>query len=129
MKITEKIEYYATVTKKADALYEQVRELRAEADTVKQEIAEDLRELGFKQAKSEDGKYVAFFGERKALAIEDPQKVRDWMQANNIDERAYFTPDKRAIDTLARQALRETGEIIPGTQLGATESFTIKENK
>lgn len=129
MKITEKIELYATITEKANALYDQVKELRAEADTLKQEVAEDLREFGLKSAKSEDGKYTAFFGARKSLSVDDPKQLREWLEENEIDAWLYFNPNKDAIKTLAKEALKKTGEIIPGTSETETESFTIKENK
>ncbi len=107
---------------------EYVRSLYKDVGTYREELEITLREIGLKTASSEDGSFTAFFSKRTNANVFDPNATREWLEQNGHMVNDYFRPDTMRIGMIAKGALKETGEIVPGVELITTESLSLRDN-
>lgn len=108
--------------------YSYVKSLNGEVSTFREELDASLRELGLKTASTEDGLLTAYFSRRVSANVFDPDATRDWLAKNDMIVNDYFRPDSTRLASLAKGALKETGEIIPGLELVTNEALSLKDN-
>lgn len=108
--------------------YKSYKQLKEAEEGLKLELTNKLQEAGLKSAKGE--KYSAIITARSDIVITHEQSVIDWLKESpNIEEDAYMGLRLANFKVLANQVLKQTGEVIPGTDRVTKESLSIKENK
>lgn len=127
--IPELLEQLAEARKarmEAGEYYGSVKE-REEELKIKVEAA--LKETGLKSAKTSDGRFGATIAERPNIAIVDEKKAIKWLKAEKLDLDYYTGIKTMPFKSLVESKLKETGEIVPGTEMTMTEYITFRENK
>lgn len=122
------LEELGSVKKQANKLYKEYKNLLVIEAGLKQELILNLQEIGLKSIKGE--KYSASISSRPNITVQSETAVIEWLkEAPNIEADAYIGLKVTPLKGLALQILKETGEVVPGTEYSSTESLTIKENK
>lgn len=128
MRISELIEAIGVNKKRQAEAYKNYKELKEIEDIWKQELQAELEKAGLKSAKGD--KYLATLSERSDIVVTHEPSVIEWLKESpNVEEDAYIGLKLVNFKQLANQVLKETGEIIPGTDRIIKESLSIKENK
>lgn len=128
MGIAELIEHIGKHKQQAASMYKQYKELKDEEEMLKQELMARLQEVGLKSAKGE--RFSASMTSRPDVVVQHEQSIINWLKESpNVEEDAYIGLKVTPFKALARQVLKETGEVIPGTDLVTIESISVKENK
>jgi len=104
------------------------KECKAEYDAAKQMVADGLAKLGLKSAKNDD--LTVSIVSKPSFKVLDQDALIHWLEDEpGIDARAYIRVDARGVEALAKQALKENGELIPGGEFMSSEYLTVKEAK
>lgn len=128
MSISELIAKLGENKKQAANLYKSYKQLKEVEEVLKDELMLRLRENGLKSAKGEE--YSASISERSDVVVTHEQSVIDWLRETpDVEEDAYIGLKTTNFKQFARQILKDTGEIIPGTDVVSADSISIKENK
>lgn len=113
---------------RSSAAYEAYKGYKAYEDDLRQKVADALHESGLKSAKGKS--YSAIFTDRPTIIIAHEQSVKDWINNTpDVEADQYIGIIPTQFQTLAKTMLKETGEMIPGTELQIKESLSIKANK
>lgn len=109
----------------ADAV---AKSCKQELEVYRNLAADKLAELGLKTAKGDN--LTLSLVEKPSFRVTDPDVLIEWLNEEpTIDPRQYIRLDARAIDSLAKEARKKTGEILPGGQFITTESLSVREAK
>lgn len=128
MTISEILEKLGDNKKQANDLYKQYKELKEDEESLKTELSEMLDMMGLKSAKGEH--YTASISDKPDIQITHEQSVINWLnETPNVEADAYIGLKKTEFKGLALQILKETGEIVPGTELLTKEVLSIRSNK
>lgn len=107
--------------------YERYKELKGIEDALRYELDVMLHEQGLKSAKGQD--FTASLVETPRIVIKHEQSVIDWLrEAPNIETDQYLGIKSAEFQSLAKSLLKNTGEVIPGTEVEVKESLAIKSN-
>lgn len=97
-------------------------------DELRHQIQEELHANQLKQIKTDDT--TISLSERSSLQIMNESMVIDWLRNEpNVEVDAYIGVKRANLETLAKQMLKETGEIIPGTDTQYNEVLSIRTKK
>jgi hypothetical protein len=108
--------------------YKALKGMKETEEVLKQELMAKLSDNGLRSAKGE--KYSASIASRSDIIVVDETAVVEWLKNEpNVEEDQYIGLKLLNFKPLANQVLKETGEIIPGTDRVIKESLSIKENK
>ena len=92
------------------------------------ELEMKLRSEGLRSARNDE--YSVAITARPTIQITNEAVVMDWLRHQpDIEPDLYIGVKKTQFDTLARIALKATGEIVPGTEVIETEYLSIKANR
>ena len=104
------------------------KECKEELDAARQMVADKLAELGLKSAKNDD--LTVSVVQRPSFKVTDQEAVIKWLEDEpTVDPRQYIRVDARGIEVLAKEALKATGELIPGGEFVSSEYLSVKEAK
>lgn len=127
MSIKELLSALGENKKKSGELYALYKAMKTEEDVLKEELMASLKATGLKSAKGED--YTASISEKPNIVITSERDVMDWLENTpNVEADFYIGVKKPEFKTLALQVLKDSGEIINGTDLQTTESLAIRRN-
>jgi hypothetical protein len=116
------------VKTEANGHYKRFKELKESEDSLKAELLIVLQETGLKSAKGE--KYSVSMAQKTDFVINHEQSVIDWLKDSpEVESDAYIGLKLTPFKTLAKEILKTTGEVVPGTDLVTSEYLTVKENK
>ena len=128
MQISELIEalgHNKQAASEAYKAYKQIKNIEAE---LKEELVAELEKIGLKSAKGD--KFQASITDKPDIVVTHEPSVLEWLKNEpNVEEDAYIGLKTTNFKTLARQILKETGEVVPGTDLTSTQIVTIRSNK
>lgn len=97
-------------------------------DELRRQIQEELHANELKQIKTDNT--TISLTERPSLQIMNEAMVIEWLNSEpNVEAGAYIGVKRANLETLAKQMLKETGEIIPGTDTQITETLSIRTKK
>jgi len=114
-------------TKMAYDVYKLCKE---EEEAVRDNLMVKLAQSGLKSAKDAETGTMASIATRESIKVIDESKVLRWIKENPVLElKPYVGLNKLAFTPVAKQWLKETGEIIPGTELDEVDYISIKEKK
>lgn len=104
------------------------KECKAELDAAKQMVADKLADLGLKSAKNDD--LTVSMVSKPSFRVIDQEAVINWLEDEpTVDSRQYIRVDARGVEALAKEALKSTGELIPGGEFVSSEYLSVKESK
>jgi len=126
MALQNLIDEYGDLKAKANKLYGEYKDLMVIVEEKRYELQRELETVGLKSAKS------ANFGvstvSKKNIAVTNEHLVMDWLKDTpDIEGDLYIGVKLTAFKQLADQVLKQTGEIIPGTELSYKETISIKK--
>lgn len=126
--ISELIEQLGLNKTLANETYVAYKKLKEAEEDLKAMLFHKLQETGLKSAKGD--KYTASISEKPSIVINHEQSILDWLKESpNVEADAYIGLKATPFKSLAMQVLKETGEVIPGTELQTVESLSIRTNK
>jgi hypothetical protein len=126
--VSQLIELVGEFKDNANHLYKQYKALKDEEDLLKSQLFTALKGTGLKSAKGET--YTASIAETPSVVIQDEAALLEWLQNTpNVESDFYIGVKKPEFNTLAKQMLKETGEMANGTEIQIRESISIRANK
>lgn len=128
MSVSALIEAIGELKSASNETYKAYKEMKNTEEELKAQLAEELHMVGLKSAKGE--KYSASISSRLDITVTHEHSVIEWLENTpDVESDAYIGLKLTNFKTLAMKVLKDTGEIIPGTETVSKESITIKENK
>jgi hypothetical protein len=128
MTVSELLEELGTVKGKANGYYKSYKELKDQEDALKAELQFKLKDLGTKTFKGDH--YTASIAEKPTVIIKDEEALMGWLQNTpNVESDFYIGVKKTEFQTLAKQMLKESGELADGTEVEVRESLSIRSTK
>lgn len=122
------LEQVGKMTAKRREAYGQYQLLKEQEDGWRNRLIEELQKIGLRSAKTAD--FTASMVSKPNISIQHEQSVIDWLKnAPNIETDQYIGLKKTEFKSLAMNLLKDTGEVVPGTELVNTEYLSIKANK
>lgn len=107
--------------------YKTYQQFRDAEYAIRDQLEAQLRATGLKSAKASDGT-TATIAERKGIGITHEPSVMGWLKEQpNIEGDLYLTVRKREFGEFAKRWLKETGEVIPGTEMQVAEHLSIRK--
>jgi hypothetical protein len=103
-------------------------EKKKEFDDLKSEIMFDMAASKSKRTESVNGIY-AVRAERTDIKVIDQEQVKQWLTDNEFVIDEYVRLDLTRVSPLVKSALKETGELVPGTEVQTNEYISVKEDK
>jgi hypothetical protein len=126
--ISNLIEEIGLSNKKANETYKLYKEQKQAVDELKQQLIAELDKAGLKSAKGK--KFQASIAQKLDIEVTHERSVIDWLKSDpNVEEDAYIGLKLTPFKTLAKEVLKKSGEIIPGTETVHKESLIIRGNK
>lgn len=120
---------YRDAKAKLDAISESAKPVKAEMEKLKSDIEMSLRAMGMRSAKF-DGVATLSITSKSDLAVTNQVDAMNWLKEHpEVEPDLYVGLNTTAYKTLAKEALKKTGEYLPGTDLHTTEYLTIREVK
>lgn len=109
-------------------LYKQYKDIKDREDQVRFELTEALRENGLLTAKTPD--FTASIARKQSVMVASEAEAINWVKDNLPAESDHYIGLRTTqFKTMALARLKETGEVIPGTELIESESLSIRANK
>jgi hypothetical protein len=126
--LAEILEQLGETKQLSNAAYKAYKEFKEQEDKLKQDLLTVLKSTGLKSAKGEA--FTASITETPTVYIKDEAAVMEWLKnAPDVESDFYIGIKKPEFNTLAKQMLKETGELANGTDLEIRESLAIRANK
>ena len=127
-KTVELIEQLGELSTNNKALYKAYKESKDIEDELREALTLSLQSDKLKSAKTE--KYLVTIAQRPAIQIDSETDVLDWIKANpKYEADMYIGLKATPFKSFAMKYMKETGEVINGTDYVVNESLMIKENK
>ena len=127
-KITPLVGRIAELKRQLSPLEAQMKPILDELEQSKFQLMTAMQE-GRSRRTDAVGGYFVIRAERKSLNVTDELEVRNWLGDNGFDINEFYKLDTARVKATAESALKETGELVPGTEVTSTEYLTIKEAK
>lgn len=128
MTLSELLQELGETKTEANAYYTAYKNMKGKEEELKTLLMAKLDEAGLKSAKGD--KYSVSKVTKHDVVVTHEQSVLDWLKESpDVEEDAYIGLKTTQFKTLARQMLKDTGELAPGTETTISEVLTIKENK
>ena len=126
MELQSHIDEYGELKAKANKLYSEYKDLMVIVEEKRFMLQRELEKIGLRSAKS------ANFGvstvTKKNIAVTNEHLVMEWLKDTpDIEGDLYIGVKLTPFKQLADQVLKQTGEIIPGTELNTKETISIKK--
>jgi hypothetical protein len=113
---------------RAAEAYKLYKQLKEQEDGLRAALFEELHLIGLDSAKGSD--FTASIRKEPTFIIQHEPSVIQWLRETpDVEEDAYIGLDKTKFKTLAKTILKQTGEIIPGSEYLISESLAIRANK
>jgi hypothetical protein len=127
LSISSLIEFIGKTKAQGAEAYKIYKEVKESEEQLKFVLMEKLKEVGLKSAKGEE--YTASLSEKPRVVIKDESAVIEWLKnAPNVEEDFYIGVKRTEFQSLATSLLKETGELIDGTDVQVTESLSVRAN-
>lgn len=128
MKVSDLLKKLGENKQASSELYKSYKELKEQEEQLKYDLIVMLRDSGLKSAKGEA--FTASIMETPSVVIKDESAVLEWLRNTpDVETDFYIGVKKPEFNTLAKQMLKETGELAHGTELEVRETLAIRANK
>lgn len=126
--VAELLEKLGETKQVANEFYKNYKQFKEQEDNLKAELMLKLSDAGLKSAKGEA--FTASISETPTVVIKSETALLEWLKnAPDVEEDFYIGVKKTEFNTLAKQMLKETGELADGTELETRVSLAIRSNK
>lgn len=126
--ISELLNELGQVKTTANNHYKEYKALKEQEDGLKFKISETLKEMGLKTAKGD--KYQVSLSEKHDIKVTSESNVLFWLKESpDVEADAYIGLKTTAFKNLANQMLKDTGEMVPGTELTMNEIVSVRANR
>ena len=127
MTITELVERAGELSHNSRELYKQYKAVKEEEDAVRAELTAQLNTTGLLTAKT--AYFTASIAKKQSVNVVDEKAAVKWIESEGLEVDYYVGLKLTPFKTMAMSRLKDTGEIIPGTELAEAETLSIRENK
>lgn len=128
MTISELLQELGDVKTEGNAYYTAYKNMKGKEELLKQELMAKLDQAGLKSAKGD--KYSVSKTLKHDFVLQNEHHVMEWLVSEpDVESDFYIGLKLTPLKTLARQMLKDTGEVIPGLETTTNEVLTVKENK
>jgi hypothetical protein len=122
------VDELGTLSQQSKELYGQYKAIEEQKAGVRAALTEALQTAGLRSAKTSN--YTASVSVRPSVQVVHEQSVIDWLKDTpDVETDQYIGLKKTEFKTLAMAVLKNTGEVIPGTEVVQTETLSVKGNK
>lgn len=126
--LSELVDQLGELKREANAHYSAYKDMQVHIAELSGLLQAKLELVGLRSAKS--AKYGASISQRTNVVVTSEVAVKEWLlNEPNIEHDFYIGLKLTPFKQLANQVLKETGEVIPGTEREIKETITIKANK
>lgn len=126
--LNELINELGKLGQESKQLYEAWQVKKQQQDEKKAILLAMLQSSDMRSAKTSN--YTASISSRPNIVIKNEQAVIAWLkEAPGVETDHYLGIKRAEFKSLANTLLKETGEVIEGTDIERTESISIKGNK
>lgn len=101
--------------------------LKLELDSLRQDLLLDMQIGKSKRTESFNGVYAVRV-EKNDVKVTNSYDVENWLQEEGFDMTEYKRLDMTRVNPLLKAALKEHGELVPGTEVVTSEYITFKED-
>lgn len=109
-------------------LYEKYKGIEEQKVEVRQQLQELLAAVGLQSAKTTD--FTASVASKPTVLVTNEQSVIDWLkQTPDVETDQYIGLKRTEFKSLATTILKQTGEVIPGTEVLLQNTLSIRKNK
>lgn len=127
-KIAEILEELGKTRRMANDLYIRYKQLKQIEEEYRAELLIQLHDVGLKSVKGSD--FSASIAETPRVVITNETATIEWLKNKpDIEYDFYIGIKNSEFQSLAKQMLKDTGELADGTEVQYTESLAIKNNK
>ena len=122
------IDQYGRQKAEANKMYADYKNFLVEVEHTRKLLQAELESSGLRSAKSKD--YSVSTVTRPVIEITNEQQAINWLKdMPNIEYDLYIGLKTTSFKKLALELLKQTGEVIEGTEYSTNESITVKDNK
>ena len=127
MSLSELIDALGKAKIASNNAYEAYKELKGIEDEIRYELEATLNASGLRSVKGST--YTASIAQKPTIVIQQEQLIIEWLKgAPNIEYDHYIGLKATEFKKLAEVLLKDTGEVIPGTDVEIRESLSIRSN-
>jgi hypothetical protein len=113
--------------KQSQYYYEEYKKTEEKKQELRKVLMDTLQAAGLRSAKTDT--FTASMSARPSIQVSHEQSVLEWLrEAPDIEADAYIGLKKAEFKSLAMTLLKQTGEVIPGTELITNESISVRKN-
>lgn len=128
MTVAELLERLGENKALAAETYKAYKELKEAEQSLKADLTFLLKDSGLKSAKGEA--FTASITETPTVVIRDEPALMEWLKNTpDVESDFYIGVKKVEFGTLAKQMLKQTGELADGTEVEVRESLAIRANR
>lgn len=126
--LTDLIDEYGTRKRAASKKYAEYKQEMVELESLRKYLQSKLESIGLRSAKSKN--FGVSIVSKPTISVTNEHAVMDWLKDEpSIESDQYIGIKTTAVKQLALQRMKETGEIIDGTEYTINESVSVKGNK
>lgn len=128
MEIKQLLELLAWQKQSYEECKQEYDEAKEKLDITKQLLMDKLAEIGLKSAKNDE--LTVSIVSKPYFKVLDQTAAMDWLKDEpEVDERVYIKTivDSKALEGLAKEVLKKTGEIIPGSEFVSSEYMSVRK--
>jgi len=126
MELQSLIDEYGELKSKANKLYSEYKDLVVVVEEKRYELQKMLEATGLRSVKSAN--YGVSTVSKRNIAVTNEHLVMEWLKDTpDIEGDLYIGVKLTQFKQLADQVLKQTGEIIPGTEVSTKETISIKK--
>lgn len=128
MDISKLVDELGALNKTANSHYKKYKELKEQEVELRLALQEALQASGLKSAKT--SAFNASLSERVDFVLQHEQSALEWLENTpDVETDAYVGLKWAEFKTLAKQMLKDTGEVIPGLDMVRKETISIRSVK
>lgn len=128
MSINTSLKQLDKARNKLNAIDLKRRQVVDELNQVKEKVFMELQKAKLKSARTDD--FTVSIAVRNSLQVTHQNTLMEWLKNEpNVEPDLYIQINKRALEPLVKQALKETGEIVPGVEFTQSEYISLRSNK
>lgn len=128
MALTEILKKLSKAKENTQQAYASYAEARDAMELIKDELTAELKSQGLKSAKTDD--FVASIVDKTSIQINHEASVIDWLKHQpDLEPDLYIGVKKQAFEPMAKLMLKNTGEVIPGTDIKTSEYLAVRKVK
>lgn len=105
---------------------DQAKQAKEKFDEAKDAVHMKLNDMKIKSARTDD--FTISINSKRTYRVNDDRQVLGWLdKQDGIEQDAYITVNKKAIDGLVRELEKTTGELPDGIDVETSEYISLRK--